>query len=171
MKTGRVTIAGLLALIAACAVGAAALKNPTVLWAQFMLTLALTSLLFATLAAIVGRTERSFAIGFAVIGWSYMLLSLGPWFGQHWGPWLLSSRVADESYVRLFEDDQKRWPTIVPGDLDRGDMMAGNRYQWRFARYLLIAHSLFAIGHGVTGGCVALWLRRKPTSDGPGGTS
>ncbi len=165
MKMGRLTIAGLLLLIAACALGAAALKNPTVLWAQLMLTLALTSLLLATLAAIVGRGDRSFAIGFAVLGWIYLLLALGPWFGQQFGPWLLSSRIAEEGYVRLFEDDQKLWPTIVPGNLDRGDMMAGNRYQWRFARYLLIAHSLFAIGHGMAGGFAAMLLARGRPGD------
>lgn len=172
MKPRRLTIAGMLGLVALCALGAAALKHPTVLWTQFMLTAALTSLLFATLAALLGRGDRSFATGFAVVGWSYMVLSLGPWFDQQVGPWLLSSRVADELYAQLFQDDRNIRPSVAREELEPWDMRVAEKWQlWRFSRFLRISHSLFAIGHGVAGGCAALWLRRKPKSDGPGGTS
>jgi MFS family permease len=172
MKAGRVTIAGMLILIAFMALGAAALKNPTVLWTQFMLTAALTSLLFAMLAAIVGRGDRSFAIGFAVVGWSYILLSLGPWFDQQVSPWLLSSRIADELYAQLFQDDRNVRPSVAPEEREPWDMRVAEKWQlWRFARFLRIAHALSTIGHGVAGGCLAMYLRRRPPNQRSEGTT
>ena len=170
MKAGRLTIAGMLGLIALIAVAAAAMKNPSTLWTQTIVTAALTSLMLASLAALVRRGERSFAIGFAVFGWTYLVLSLGPWFEEHVGPWLLTSRAADEVYARFVHKDTNTEMLELMGSSDL--------YPWgpnvpiwmnepRYARYRRIIHILSTIAHGMAGGLVAFVFTRKPRSARP----
>ena len=170
MKTGRLTIAGMLGLIAFIAVAAAAMKNPSTLWTQTIVTAALTSLMFASLAALVRRGDRSFAIGFAVFGWTYLVLSLAPWFEEHVGPWLLATRVGDEVYARFLQQEKNSHmrEMIVGSDLYPWSMDAIN---WmddsRYPHYRRIIHCLGAIAHGVAGGLAAVVLTRKPRSARP----
>jgi hypothetical protein len=170
MKAGRLTIAGMLGLIAFVAVAAAAMKNPTTLWTQILVTASLTSLMLASLAAIVHRGDRSFAIGFAVIGWTYLVLSLAPWFEEHVGPWLLTTRVADEVYVRFLQQEKNSHMQEL---MENNDIYPWgmNTMNWmddsRFPRYRRIIHSLSAIAHGLAGGLAAIVLARKPRSARP----
>ncbi len=70
----KFSLAALLLLILLVAVGCAALVDANDTWRQTTVTLALSVLLIATLAATVNRS-RAFALGFAVAGWIYLLLA------------------------------------------------------------------------------------------------
>ena len=173
MKTGRVTIAGLIALIAMTGLGMAALRSPSPLVAQITVTFALTCLLIATLAAIVSA-NRAPAIGFALFGWLYLILVYGPVTSDRVAPWLLTSRMLDEVYVRtigargIYHGNQFQTPAEGAWE---GESLA-NSLNWGrrepgFFRYRLIGHSLFAIAHGIFGYLVAIFLTkgRRPKAE------
>lgn len=82
----RHSIAWLMIVILVLAVGIAALRNASDLWAGAML---LTTLGLLTIA-IVGATyrrgpDRAWWYGFALFGWGYLTLSMGPWFADQIG--------------------------------------------------------------------------------------
>jgi len=98
VRSFRVTIAGLMALVLYVAVGFAALKTPSEAWA----TLTLLLLTLALLGSIFTRGgNRAFWGGFAIAGWSYWILSFGPWFDTHIGPRLATKSLADGLYHHL----------------------------------------------------------------------
>ncbi len=75
----RFSIRTLMALIAGCAVGVAALRNADELWARVMMMVTLGLLCVAGLWAILLRgRERACWLGFAVLGCAYLSASLSP---------------------------------------------------------------------------------------------
>jgi hypothetical protein len=75
----RFSIRTLMALIAGSATGLAALRNASELWARVMLMLALGLVCVAGLWAILLRgRERAWWLGFAVLGCTYLSVSLSP---------------------------------------------------------------------------------------------
>ena len=73
MSRRRFTITGLMAVVLFLAVGMAALKNPTELWASAIFTAVLGLLLFAVLGVSFGRgAVRRHWAGFGVFGWGYL---------------------------------------------------------------------------------------------------
>lgn len=98
----RVSISGVLILVAILAVGFAALRQASGYWAATMVTLTLGILLASVLGAVMGR-HRSAWLGFAVFGWSYFGIALGPWFQGDLKPHLLSSVAIAEGYRLLHE--------------------------------------------------------------------
>ncbi|MDB5349577.1 MAG: hypothetical protein JWN86_824 [Planctomycetota bacterium] len=163
MKAARPTIGLSLALIAFLAIGMGALRSPTVLWAQIVTTAALTALLIATVGAIVG-SPRAFWVGFAVVGWSYLFFSLGPWCSEQVAPWLLSTRMLDELYLRtMVENKILKGPGIRQTRVWDGPAMVF-MHNFDYLRFHQIGHAIAAIAHGVFGGIVAVWLsdRRDP---------
>ena len=65
-------------LVLVLGIGLAALKHPSERAASLLFTLILASLLTSVLGAMARRgRERIAWIGFAVFGWTYLLLSLG----------------------------------------------------------------------------------------------
>lgn len=161
MRTTRITIGGLAAFILACGVGFAALKGQTLLWAQFVFTLALTVLLVATIGAVVSRPRAAW-IGAAIFGWSYLVLALGPWFSDHVAPWLFSSGVIDEVFARYVGDDESRYAPPISLDPAQGPAV-----QWHpdphYAYFARIAHSLAVILHAAAGGAIGHFLGRRST--------
>ncbi len=168
MKGGRLTIAGMLLLCGCTAVAAAALRSPTILWTQIIVTGSLTCLLAAAVAALMWRGDRSFAIGFAVVGWAYLLLSLGPWCEEHVGPWLLSTRIADEIHLRWVDSKLSR--EVILSESTRPWHIAESEQFGAFplARHRRIAHGLFAVAHGVIGGLLGVAFARPGRGPGRG---
>ena len=71
----RFSLATLLLAVLIAAIGCAALVNANDLWRQTMVSVVVTMLVVATLAATVRRGQsRVFALGFAVTGWIYLVL-------------------------------------------------------------------------------------------------
>jgi hypothetical protein len=78
----RFTLAALMGAVALVAVGVAALRSPTALWASLVILLALGAICGATVGAILRRGPgRGAWLGFAVFGWAYFLMTLSPWGG------------------------------------------------------------------------------------------
>lgn len=79
MKRFSLNIAGMMALIFGIAIGFAALRGGTVLWASVTFSLAVTLLTAAILGACVARgPSRLGWIGFALFGWVYLGAAFGP---------------------------------------------------------------------------------------------
>ena len=102
MRTSRFSIAGLMGAVLVAAVGLAALRSASPIWAGAMLLLTYVVLGLAILCAVLrGRARRAWWLGFCVFGWGYlglrgesgpgvdsiklpttaMLEALGPWLG------------------------------------------------------------------------------------------
>jgi hypothetical protein len=78
-RPSQLTFSGLLVAVAALALGFASLKNPSRAGAQLWFCLTALALAWATLFAMSRPIRRrGFAAGFAVLGWSYLILSLSP---------------------------------------------------------------------------------------------
>lgn len=77
MKPPRNSIAGLMAVVVLVAVGFAALKNPSEIWASCLFSLTVGLLLLALLGVAFGSGDRRmFWAGFSVFGWGYLILAL-----------------------------------------------------------------------------------------------
>lgn len=75
----RISIRTLMAFVLVSAVGLAALRNASELWAGIMLLLALAAAGAAILgAALMQGGERAWWLGFAVFGGGYLVVALGP---------------------------------------------------------------------------------------------
>jgi hypothetical protein len=98
----RLTIALLLAVIALCGVGFAALRSPSQLWASALFAVSLGSLLLALFNAIYSRErQRAFWVGFLVLGGSYFTATQGPWFRDEFGPRMVTTAILDLAYARV----------------------------------------------------------------------
>jgi hypothetical protein len=185
MRHARVTIVGTMGVVAVAALGLAAIHSPTRLWANGIFSLTLAVLFGATIAAFAraGRARTTWR-GFAFAGWGYLVLSLGPWFEEATGPYLITTSLIDLAYARtdgrpsrILTADMAGGLNFIPvaseafwGDvqLDRVNHVGGNRYGFvPSAPYPLyrIGHSLMAVVAGLAGGLFATLLtRQSPTS-------
>jgi hypothetical protein len=79
MRRPRVTIAALMALVLTIAFGLAALRNADDFWASATFTVAIITIVGASLGALArnGAARMTWA-GFAAFGWAYLLLSVLP---------------------------------------------------------------------------------------------
>jgi hypothetical protein len=74
----RFSLGTLLLVVAFVGLGSAAFARPSQLWVEAMVTLTVSFLFAASVAAIVGAGRtRIFAAGFAIVGWLYFLLTFG----------------------------------------------------------------------------------------------
>jgi hypothetical protein len=98
----RFSIALLLAVIALCGVGFAALRSPSHMWASALFAISLGSLPIALLNAMYSRErQRAFWTGFLVCGAAYFVSTQGPWFRDEFGPRLVTTAVLDLVYARV----------------------------------------------------------------------
>src|SRR5262249_18129925 len=95
----RFSLAGLIAVIGLCAVGMACLIFASTPWAGAVPSITLAILTLAPLGIIYRHgARRAFWTGVTLCGWSYMIVSSGPWFFDHIRPRLVTSRLLDWSY-------------------------------------------------------------------------
>lgn len=167
MKHLRISIVGLMGVIVAAALAFAALLKPTFHAVSLTMTAVLTILLYALLVVKFGR-HRTFAFGFAIFGWAYAVLALtGFWMGVR--PYLIASHLLGDLANLL------QLPNAEAGTYDFNLLPPGSGLDVRFRtipgeRFQRIGHSLFAVVHGVFGGCLAVWIesRRKGRPDEAG---
>ncbi len=177
MNRARMTIVGSMAVIALVALGLAAIHNPTRLSSNGIFSLALAVLFGATIASFArSDTGRTSCRGFAVAGWGYLVLSLGPWFEDVTGPYLFTTPLIDLAYAK--SDRRPNRVLTINGEgnpqsvyvaaesfwsdtqVDHVNSPGHNHYGFiPSTPYPLyrICHSLLALAAGLAGGLVA-WL-------------
>lgn len=96
-------VGGLMAVVAFVALGFAALRGATALWACLAIVIALAAHCAAAVGAALRRgDERAPWLGFAAFGWAYFLLCLGPWRGDYGlGPGRFLGFAANALLVRV----------------------------------------------------------------------
>lgn len=78
MKRMQFSVLTMFLAVTFTGVGCAALVNASPLWTSIALSSTVLLLLAATLAAVYARSRmRTFAGGFAIAGWAYLLLAMG----------------------------------------------------------------------------------------------
>jgi hypothetical protein len=102
MRLPRFTIAGLMGLVVVVAVGVAALRYASELWAGILLLLTL-GVLGASVLAFHERegARRAWWRGFALFGWGYVALTMGPWATGAIAPRLPTTMGLDVLYARM----------------------------------------------------------------------
>jgi hypothetical protein len=124
MRQLRVSVAALMASVAFCGVGFAALRSSSLLWADTVFTLAVGLLTVAVLKVVTARgRRRAFWAGYAICGWIYLSLSLLPPFDASVGPHLLTTTLVDLSYPWVVPLTPV--PGLPPGGLGGGGMLGG----------------------------------------------
>jgi hypothetical protein len=108
MRRFRFSVAGLMAVILVLAIGMAALRDPTTLWASAIFTAAVILFAASLLGAMIHRGVRRFSwAGMAVFGWSYLVVSFGPWPGNMVGPPPLLPSCLLDHYQHFIVSDGK----------------------------------------------------------------
>jgi hypothetical protein len=86
MSRFRISLATLLAIVAVVALGLAGMVLASRFWTAAAATVTLSVLLTAVLAAwLLAGTDRAFWVGFALFGWTYLLLVNWDWVGGQFG--------------------------------------------------------------------------------------
>jgi hypothetical protein len=94
MTRFRFTIGSLILIVAVVAVALAAIRNASRPWAGAILSITFFALICSFLGIVLGRgMRRVYWSGFAVLGWSYILLMYVPWLGEHIGHFLLAPNL------------------------------------------------------------------------------
>jgi hypothetical protein len=94
------------------AVGGAALRSASPLWASIIFSLTLGILATAVLGSLFSRRSRPFWSGFVLFGWGYMTLVFGPWFKNQIHSHLFTTRIV-ASTADHFLDATKFEPEII----------------------------------------------------------
>src|SRR5262245_5156858 len=103
MPRYRISLAGSLGIVAVIAMGLAGMRSASSLWTMAAATVTLALLLSAVIAArLLDGLDRAFWAGFAVFGWSYLLLVNWDWIGGQFGHDLTAglSDVAETIFAR-----------------------------------------------------------------------
>jgi len=94
----------LLVVVLVVALFSAALANPSHLWRQVTVTVTVVVLVsFTLLAALNSSSRKPFALGFAIVGWVYFVLTFASHFGNV-DSYLLTDRVVEWSGKALHFD-------------------------------------------------------------------
>lgn len=108
MKRPGISIAGLMGVVLCCGIGVAALRTPSPLWRGAVFTVTLLGL-GVSLLGIVYRsgTRRAFWAGFAMFGWGYWVIALGPCIGEQFRQELFVSSLLDDLYMARRDSESK----------------------------------------------------------------
>jgi uncharacterized membrane protein len=102
MPGPRISIAGLMALIALLGVTFSALHAVTEFSSSAMLTLALVASAVVLLCRLSTRgTARATWTGYLIFGTGYLAMCAGPWCDEHLMPNLVTTQFIDEQYSKM----------------------------------------------------------------------
>ena len=173
----RMSIAGLLGIVAVIAIGLAGMRSASTLWTTAAATVTLALLLMALLASILlDGTERAFWAGFALFGWSYLLLVNWDWVGGQFGH-DLTGGLSDLAEAIFDEGPPATGPQSGPG-APAVPVVFGARYlqtararQIQLGNFVQIGRMSLALLFGLVGGAIARGLAgrgRAPAAAGKG---
>ncbi len=176
MRRLRVPIAGLMLSLLPVAVGLAALRDPSEMWASALFSLTILALLVSALgiAARRGASRMAF-LGFTLFGGTYLILAFGPWAwvnrdGLRPPPlvtrmlldWMQESQVGPAADWKVISvgmglPSSGLHFTVSPADLANarspsGSPSIGSMYvPYDVSPYKQIAHSMLALVVGTLG--------------------
>jgi len=150
----------LLLVISVLALFCAALVNPTLLFLDITLSVTFVLLVSCTLLALLGRSRKPFAVGFAVTGWAYFLLA----FSMVVSPgnsYLPTNRVLNELAHTLHKDlSNIEGPShVLPLSYDSSELDPVSKY----CRFEDIGHYFCTVVFATIGGLAAMWIQRPHT--------
>jgi hypothetical protein len=91
MKYPRITIAELMFIVLVTAIGLAAIRSGSPAWAGAMLSITIFAMICSLLGVALRRAQRrAYWLGFATLGWSYLLIMYVPWLHANVGQFLLA---------------------------------------------------------------------------------
>lgn len=169
-----VRIAKPMFLIGLLAVGFAALRSGSEMWARGLLMSALVILAFSLIGVVYrDGVRRAWWFGFALFGWGYMALTVSPWLDDEVGAKLPTHRVL----LDVFQESMRRRvlssdPAALPGapmgpgrvsvssSATVSNGLAIARTPGGIAEFLLIGNCLFALLGAFCGGMAAVWMCR-----------
>jgi hypothetical protein len=183
----RFSIRTLMACVLLSAVGLAALRSASRLWAGIMMMLALAAIGVAILgAALMRGRERAWWLGFAVFGGGYLVLTFAPGLSSEVGARLVTTKALDAANLQLVaasgqavlpqylwwqharalgQVDRLKAANREPGDRELDTAMrilANLETQLQGAAdqrdFLRVGHSLFGLFAGLVGGMIAVWF-------------
>lgn len=94
MKRPQFSIAGLALVILIVAVGLAAIRSGSDAWSGAMFSVMAFAMIASLLGVALARgAKRVYWIGFATLGWSYLLLMYVPWLFENVGQFLLAKNL------------------------------------------------------------------------------
>ena len=80
MKRPRITIAHIILVVLVVAIGLAAIRSGSAAWAGAMFSITFFMMICSFLGIALGQgMRRVYWSGFAILGWSYLLLLYVPW--------------------------------------------------------------------------------------------
>lgn len=157
MTRFRISIAGLMLLVAVVALGVMGLKEGTELWASATFTLTVVILLGAILNAVHGHgSRRAFWGGFVLFGWIYLLWIFRPWSQQNQEPDvppMLTSVLLDLVHERIHPEPVYIPDPNIPAPGIHMIIKPGT-VPWTgdITNYRQVGHCLAALLFGVLGG-------------------
>jgi hypothetical protein len=150
MPRFRFSLLALFGCVTVAAIACAALINPTKAWCSGVITSVFVLLFFAVLSVIYGSEQRrAFWVGFAVVGWGYILMH------AFLGHLQIAGYLATSQLLTMtvgIEPELSPYSNLV-------DPEAAEHVLERMA----IGHALWMLALGFVGGIVAryLYLRRE----------
>ena len=154
MKTPVFSIRFLLAITAIAALGVASLARPSFLLSSTLFSFTLLAMTAAV--AITCCTEgkhRAFWLGASILGWTYLTLSISPWFAPNIGSGLITTYLLTLIAHAIGE------PYIEPANYGANGLWSqflvrqtNPGFLWD--DILISGHSLFSLFFAITGGLV-----------------
>jgi hypothetical protein len=154
------SLLGIMGIVAFVALAFASLIRPSYLWISIVWTAAIGFLAISVVAAVARRGEsRCFWASFALFGWGYMALTLGPWFEDRTGELLATRLLLDSIGHRLgyTVPDHSGLPGIWV-NLPYAQGQPPSRDPIHYCLFLVSGHSLLAIMMAFGGGCLGRLL-------------
>jgi hypothetical protein len=97
MRRPQISIAGLVLVIAVVAVGLAAIRSGSPAWSGAMFSIMAFAMISSLLGVALTRgLRRAYWSGFALLGWSYLILVYVPWLHENVGQFLLAPHLFEE---------------------------------------------------------------------------
>jgi hypothetical protein len=142
LRSLRFSIAGLMITVLVVAIGVAALRQSSPMWAGLIFLLTCGVLSLGTVAVAFRREYRAWWFGFSLFGWSYLAISL-------WSLFYDQPTLPTESVLKAVA------PVLGPGDARFVSAMAGvGAGPWSHG-YLKIGHCLWALAAALFGGALS----------------
>jgi hypothetical protein len=150
------SIARLMALVAFLALALTSMRSGSELWSDAVLTATLATVMTAALGAVFCRgPARAAWAGFALFGWGYLALSLGPWFQSEVRPHLVTTHLLGYLHPLMapippagafLDSDGRRY--FIPAGPNTNATLWGTDTAPAFQR---AGHSLAAVGWALIG--------------------